>query len=126
VILLDTHVLLWLFSGALHNVPVLVRRRLDREPLGVSPFAQLELDYLHEIGRTRGPSDVVVEGLSTRLALSVVDASSAAVYRAAQALTWTRDPFDRLIAAHAIVAGLPLVTKDETIRRNLPLAWWGD
>jgi PIN domain nuclease of toxin-antitoxin system len=37
-----------------------------------------------------------------------------------------RDPFDRLLSAHAVVAGIPLVTKDRVIRRNLPLAWWPD
>jgi PIN domain nuclease of toxin-antitoxin system len=39
-------------------------------------------------------------------------------------LTWTRDPFDRVIAAHAIVADAPLVTADRTILDNLPLATW--
>lgn len=39
-------------------------------------------------------------------------------------LTWTRDPFDRMIAAQAIVADAPLVTADRTILANLPLAVW--
>jgi PIN domain nuclease of toxin-antitoxin system len=39
-------------------------------------------------------------------------------------LSWTHDPFDRLIAAHAIVADAPLVTADRTILENLPLATW--
>jgi PIN domain nuclease of toxin-antitoxin system len=43
---------------------------------------------------------------------------------AAQGLSWTRDPFDRLIAAHAIVADALLLTADETIRKHLPLATW--
>ena len=37
---------------------------------------------------------------------------------------WTRDPFDRLIAAQAIVADAPLVTADRTILEHLPLATW--
>ena len=45
--------------------------------------------------------------------------------KAAADLTWTRDPFDRLIAAHAIVAGAPLLTADRGILENLPLATWG-
>jgi PIN domain nuclease of toxin-antitoxin system len=40
-------------------------------------------------------------------------------------LTWTRDPFDRMIAAQAVVADAPLLTADETILDNLPLATWG-
>jgi PIN domain nuclease of toxin-antitoxin system len=43
----------------------------------------------------------------------------------ATTLSWTRDPFDRLIAAHSIVANSPLITADETILENLPLATWG-
>jgi PIN domain nuclease of toxin-antitoxin system len=53
-----------------------------------------------------------------------MDVSSAGVNRTSVALTWRRDPFDRLLSARAIVSGLPLVTKDETVRRNLSLAWW--
>jgi PIN domain nuclease of toxin-antitoxin system len=45
--------------------------------------------------------------------------------QAAMSLSWTRDPFDRLIAAHAIVANSPLITADETILENLSLATWG-
>lgn len=44
---------------------------------------------------------------------------------AAAGLTWTRDPFDRMIAAHAIVADTPLLTADRTILDHLPLASWG-
>jgi PIN domain nuclease of toxin-antitoxin system len=48
----------------------------------------------------------------------------AALGQAAADLSWTRDPFDRLISAHAIVANAPLITADETIRANLSLAIW--
>jgi PIN domain nuclease of toxin-antitoxin system len=50
--------------------------------------------------------------------------SLAELTRAAADLSWTRDPFDRLIAAHAIVANASLVTADDTIREHLPLAVW--
>jgi PIN domain nuclease of toxin-antitoxin system len=39
-------------------------------------------------------------------------------------LNWTRDPFDRLIAAQALCRGIPLLTKDESIRRRIKLAAW--
>lgn len=58
------------------------------------------------------------------LRIEIVDVSTADLVEAASPLSWTRDPFDRLIAAHAIVANAPLVTADETIRENLPLAVW--
>ncbi len=56
--------------------------------------------------------------------MEVSDGSIAELGQAAADLSWTRDPFDRLISAHAIVANAPLVTADETIREHLPLAVW--
>lgn len=52
------------------------------------------------------------------------DVSLEQLTKAALDLAWTRDPFDRLIAAHAIVAGAPLLTADEQILENLSLATW--
>lgn len=125
MIFLDTHVIAWLYQGELNKLPASVQRRLDREFLAASPFARLELAFLHEVGKTTESADHVIAELSQRLELAVSDAAAGAVCAAAQTLDWTRDPFDRLIAAHATVADTPLVTKDRTIRANLPLAWWG-
>jgi PIN domain nuclease of toxin-antitoxin system len=36
----------------------------------------------------------------------------------ALAMSWTRDPFDRVISAHARADGVPLLTRDETIRAH--------
>jgi PIN domain nuclease of toxin-antitoxin system len=126
VILLDTHVVVWLYGGQRGLIPSRVQRRLNAEQLGVSPFVQLELAYLYEIGRVRSSAQEVIDELSARLDLVVVDVGARAVCNAALRLTWTRDPFDRLLVAHAMVTGLALVTKDETIRHHLPLAWWTD
>lgn len=126
MILLDTHLLVWLYGGERNRIPPGVERRLNSEQLGLSPFVQLELAYLYEVGRVRSSAQAVVEELGTRLELVVADVAAAAVCNAALGLTWTRDPFDRLLAAHATVANLPLITKDEAIRQHLPLAWWAD
>ena len=126
MILLDTHLLVWLYAGLLNRIPAAVQRRLNQERLALSPFAQLELGDLYEVGRVKSPAETVINDLRVRLELIVADAASAAVCDAALALTWTRDPFDRLLAAHATVSALPLVTKDETIRRHLQLAWWAE
>lgn len=124
MILIDTHVLLWLYAGELAHIPSRVRQRLNAEQIGLSPFVELEVAYLYEIGRVKSPASIVVDELRTRVELVSADVGAAAVCGAAIKLSWTRDPFDRLLAAHATVAGLPLVTRDETIRRHLPLAWW--
>jgi len=97
---------------------------METELIGVSPIVELELTYLYEIGRVTEPASAPLSALRRTLGLQTDDASLAEVAQAAAGLSWTRDPFDRLIAAHAIVANAPLVTADETIRENLPLAIW--
>ncbi|HSS03739.1 MAG TPA: PIN domain-containing protein [Solirubrobacterales bacterium] len=95
----------------------------EREPR-FSPIAVLELTYLHEIGRARDPLATMLPALRRDIGLEVADTPFAELVQAAADLSWTRDPFDRLIAAHAIVANAPLITADQTIRDNLPLATW--
>jgi PIN domain nuclease of toxin-antitoxin system len=93
--------------------------------LAVSPVVELELTYLFEIGRVSEPASAPLSALRRTLGLQVADTSLAELVQAAAGLSWTRDPFDRLISAHAIVANAPLITADETILENLPLATWG-
>jgi PIN domain nuclease of toxin-antitoxin system len=82
------------------------------------------LAYLHEIGRVSEPAAVPLRALRQSIGLQIADASLAAVTQTAVELSWTRDPFDRLLAAHAIVVGAPLLTADRTILNHLPLATW--
>lgn len=124
MILIDTHVAAWLYQGPSTQLTPAVRERLSREQIGLSPFSRLELQYLYERGRTREPADQVVANLARRLGVVTVDVSATAVCNAAAGLSWTRDPFDRLLAAHATAQGLILVTRDATMRQHLPLAWW--
>jgi PIN domain nuclease of toxin-antitoxin system len=88
-------------------------------------MVEVELAFLFEVGRVSGPPSEVLDDLRANLGLAVSDAPFAAVSRAAVGLTWTRDPFDRLIAAQSIVDRAPLVTADETILGHLPTAVWG-
>jgi PIN domain nuclease of toxin-antitoxin system len=126
VILLDTHVVVWLYDDPERLVPPPVRDRLNRESLALSPFVRLELQYLHEVGKLSVPAQTIVDELAPKLELELTDPPSAQVCQAAVALDWTRDPFDRLISAQAVATACTLVTKDRTIRQNLRLAWWPD
>jgi PIN domain nuclease of toxin-antitoxin system len=87
-------------------------------------LTSLELAYMHEIGRARDPVPMMLAALRQSIGLEIADASFAEVANAALDLNWTRDPFDRMIAAHAIAADVPLITADQTILANLPLATW--
>lgn len=121
---LDTHVVAWLYAGDLDRFPARVRERLEVEILAISPIVALELQYLHEVERIDQPQHVVVEDLRQRVGLRIVDASFETIATAAAQLAWTRDPFDRLIVAHALTEGTVLLTADRSIRDNLDLAVW--
>ncbi len=106
------------------RLPAAVRTLLDERRPRASPLVELELSYMHEIGRARDPAPMMLAALRQSIDLEIADISLAELTRAAAGLTWTRDPFDRMIAAQAIVADVPLVTADRTILANLPLATW--
>jgi len=121
---LDTHVVLWLYEGALDRLaPAL--ERLENQQVVVSPMVVLELQYLHEIGGSRVPAAAIIESLSETVGLSIAPSRWEQVVQVALSLSWTRDPFDRLIAAHALSMGATLITADERIRSHCPGAVWG-
>ena len=125
MILLDTHVVAWLYAGDTARFPDSVARRLEAEDdLAVSPLVALELQYLHEIGRTSQPADTVLTALGRTLGLRTADCSLAELIGHAIAFDWTRDPFDRLLAAHATAEHVLLLTADRRLRDHLPLAVW--
>jgi PIN domain nuclease of toxin-antitoxin system len=125
MIYLDTHVVVWLhtqIAGRLsHTAAQKIERSLD---LRVSPMVRLELQYLYEIGRANMPPAPVLDNLWARLGLTVCQASFAAVAVAAEGVQWTRDPFDRLIVAQALLHKAPLITNDHVIRQHYADAIW--
>jgi PIN domain nuclease of toxin-antitoxin system len=124
VIRLDTHVVVWLYTGEVERLGERATDALERHVPVVSPIVQLELTYLHEIERLRVSGAEVIDDLRERMGMQLSDTSLAAVVAAAAPLTWTRDPFDRLIVADALVASAELLTKDATIAANCALTRW--
>ena len=122
---LDTHVALWLFAQADQGLSAAARGAIETAgALRISPMVILELDLLNEIGRTRIGSASITGYLQDRIGLSICDRPFAEVAARAGQMTWTRDPFDRIITAQAALGAAVLVTKDRTIRANYPMAVW--
>ena len=124
VIRLDTHVIVWLYTGETEQLSAAAVAAIEQHELVVSPMVQMELSYLHEIGRlTIGGADIIAD-LERRIGLHRSDIPLDALVDTAAALTWTRDPFDRLIVADALVAGTSLLTKDRAIHERTTVASW--
>lgn len=116
--MLDTHVAAAMYEGRGGAFGVSARRALDRDKVLISPAVLLELEFLHEIGRLRSGAAHVADYLARELDIHVAGDRFADVAREALALIFTRDPFDRLIVAHAALLNAPLVTMDAHIRRH--------
>ena len=114
----------WLYEGAEQRIPGSVRKLVESQEPFVSPIVELELTYLYEVGRVTEPAVAPLAALRKTIGLQAADVPLSALVQAASSLSWTRDPFDRMIAAQAIVADAPLLTADRTILDNLSLATW--
>lgn len=121
---LDTHVVAWLYAGRLDLLPSETRTLLDTRDLAVSPMVILELDYLKEIGRTNESGKTVVDDLAARIGLVISPTPFLQVIVRARELSWTRDPFDRIIIGHAIADECKLITGDSTIASHFSGAFW--
>ena len=125
MIYIDTHVVLWLYQRRGEGLSEKARHSIEYEPeILISPMVLLELDYLHEIGRTALGSTPVFDYLHQKLDLQLCQKSFADVIRTASQLSWTRDPFDRIITAQSAIDRSSLITKDEIIRDHYKYSVW--
>jgi PIN domain nuclease of toxin-antitoxin system len=108
VILLDTNALIWLETGHGRARPLL----RSAASLYVSPATALELQFLVELGKIRFKHRESIAELLEDDRWSIDEPPSLAWFDHAREFTWTRDPFDRLIVAHARLRRWKLATGD--------------
>jgi len=125
VIYLDTHVVVWLYSGRFDLIPQLAKDLLNNHELRISPMVRLELQYLYEIDRLTTSAAVVFDELAGAIGLVVCAEPFSAIVTEAERQSWTRDPFDRIIVAQSAYSSSTLVTRDELIHNNYAHAAWG-
>jgi PIN domain nuclease of toxin-antitoxin system len=122
-LLLDTHAVLW----ALEDSPRLSSnaRKLIEDPTNevfVSAASAVEIAIKKSLGKLRAPDDLGNAVTDAGFAAMTIGFQEAALF---ESLPWHHnDPFDRLLIAQAMVAGMPIVTCDSQIGRyQVQIIW---
>jgi PIN domain nuclease of toxin-antitoxin system len=117
MILLDTNALLWLAHRDRRSRPL--ERHVGQ--LYMSPASLLEIQVLIETGRIRLRSTATtVREFADDERWMLDDPSSADWFERALDVRWTRDPFDRLLVAHAGLRGWRLAITDADLLARVP------
>ena len=123
VILVDTHVVVWLAFDQ-HRISGKARAAIDDarkkgQGLAISDVTLLELATLQSKGRIR--LDITLESflqeVESRFVVLPISARACARTMALPA-TYPKDPADRIIGATALVEGMSLLTADREIRKS--------
>ncbi len=124
MIYLDTHVVVWLYVGLSEKFSQQTKELINENEIYISTIVRLELQYLYEIQRLTDESNTIVSDISNRIGLKVCDKNFNTIIAQSLEITWTRDPFDRIITANATLNNNILVTKDQNILDNYTNAKW--
>jgi PIN domain nuclease of toxin-antitoxin system len=115
LILLDTNALIWLHRNHRRSKPL---GRLTGR-LYVSPASVLEIQFLVEAERLRFRPGATAADLAADERWLLDDPPAAAWFDRALSVGWTRDPFDRLLVAHASLRRWRLATGDDQLLERL-------
>jgi PIN domain nuclease of toxin-antitoxin system len=129
VILLDTHVVLWVAQ-----VPDLlsigaeeaIRVERQRDGVGISDKTLWELAMMISYGRVRVKTSLLDFLRAVERNFTIFPVTAEIAERGVSLSTkYPKDPADRIIGATALVHGLKLVTKDELIGASgeVPVVW---
>jgi PIN domain nuclease of toxin-antitoxin system len=122
VILLDTHVLVWLTAEPAKlskQASSAIRRAARAEGIAISAISLWELAWLASHGRleTTGTVESYIEEVTSRVAIRPITVEVAVLANQFPA-DYSSDPCDRLIGATALAEGIALVTKDQRMRAS--------
>ena len=130
MILLDTHVIVWLASDE-RRLSRTARAAIDQarqagKALAISDFTLFELSLLFrkkQIGLVISLESFLSEVEKRFVVLPIT--GQVCVSALSLPVGYPKDPADRIIGATALVEGIPLITADREIRnsRALPTIW---
>ncbi len=118
LVMVDTHVAAALYNGKLAGYSPQAQKLLDASVVRISPAVRFELELLFEIGRTQKNATHVCDYLLQQLGVTESPEKFSEIVRHALPIGFTRDPFDRLIVAHASLLRAPLITLDTQIQKH--------
>ncbi|MEB3883112.1 PIN domain-containing protein [Lyngbya sp. CCY1209] len=124
MIYLDTHVVVWLYAGLTDKFSDFATSLINDHDLYISPMIRLELQYLYERGRISEQPEPMIADLDNLMGVKICELDFNTVIGCSLKIDWTRDPFDRIIVAHAAVNQNILLTKDRRILANYEHAQW--
>jgi PIN domain nuclease of toxin-antitoxin system len=124
LIYLDTHVVIWLYGDNVNRLSPLAENLIRENDIYISPMIRLELQYLYEIGRLGSSPNQIIEYLTNQANLRICQKDFSLIIQQAMQISWTRDVFDRLIVANAMVNENILLSKDHKILENYTHARW--
>lgn len=115
MILLDTNAVLWMLTHHARARPLAG----TKARLYLSPVTVLELKFLTEVGKLSTTPGKSVTDVAEDPRWTLDSPASAALFEEALDLDWTRDPFDRLLVAHAQLRRWRLATGDRMMLTHL-------
>lgn len=122
---LDTNIVVWLAQGALNRLSPRAQEALEVADLLISPMVLIELEYLYEVHRIKLSAQDIHVKLRHEIGVRICDVDFPSIASLTIGEKWTRDPFDRVIVAHAKANGLaPLISADREIQKHYPRTIW--
>jgi len=124
LIYLDTHVVVRLCAENRIKFSNSVENLIEKYEVSISAIVCLELQYLLEIKRIAAKPEKIISNLASSIGLKICDKNFNTIISKAMSLSWTRDPFDRIIVANAAINNSVLITKDQHILEHYENAKW--
>ena len=121
---LDTHAVIWLYTKELNRFSKNTLEILRNNYLLISPMVKLELQYLYDKKHVNAPPDQVINSLKQVIHLKICQKNWLNVVNVALTCDFTRDAFDRLIVAHAMLDNSILISKDTNLTEHYTNCVW--
>lgn len=123
---LDTNIVIFLYEK---NTTMLSEEICDildsyENTFYISHITNLELQYLFEIQKIIISPEEIISSIQSLFPIEYSSKNISKIIEKANTLSWTRDPFDRIIAANALIENMPLITSDRNILAHCKSAIW--